>query len=289
MPIVEDRCPQCSAVRMVPSTRTGSLCKSCSCRNKAAARIKPLRLWKTSCPNCGFTKEVRATKDPGPKYCTKCACASANRVSSIARWPEVRCSVEGCGVLQKAKGLCAAHYQAEQRKHKEDRQRDKVKQLQERHSLAYMAGIVDGEGSITILRSTQKNPRTGKIYNCQVPIICVANTSKDLMEWIKDKFGGHYWKVKRARDENPRWKPTYEWACSCRQAACVAKMILPFLVIKKQQANLVLEFYRTRSVAGSPRTKTEEASDYRDLIIEQVHALNARGVHPVDWSIIEVR
>ena len=47
---------------------------------------------------------------------------------------------------------------------------------------AYMAGIVDGEGSISISRQSNS-----KSYICQLAIV---NTNRELIEWVCDNFGG---------------------------------------------------------------------------------------------------
>ena len=54
--------------------------------------------------------------------------------------------------------------------------------------LAYLAGIVDGEGCITIT----ENMKGGRNYYRLV--LDITNTSYDLMQWLEDTFiSGRFW------------------------------------------------------------------------------------------------
>ena len=58
------------------------------------------------------------------------------------------------------------------------------------HDFAYLAGLIDGEGSIYYKRTKQKrNTRPGKpIHNVWVIRIEIAMTSEDTLKWCHETF-----------------------------------------------------------------------------------------------------
>src|SRR5690242_18139412 len=98
---------------------------------------------------------------------------------------------------------------------------------------AYLAGIIDGEGSITILhRNSHKGnpvPRTMRLQ--------VYNTNKEIIDWLLSKFGGMSYKSNRGKN-----KPVMEWYVSANNASDILKLALNYLIIKKNQAVLAIEF-----------------------------------------------
>jgi hypothetical protein len=120
--------------------------------------------------------------------------------------------------------------------------------------LAYMAGIMDGEGSFSIskvtLHSTNGNPYFG--YDCK---IMVGNTSEVLMKWMVERFGGlyrvsvsHVSKLARAWGQS-KIRPCYRWTCEGygKQEIFILS-VLPYLVMKREQAKVALEWVRMVNV-----------------------------------------
>ncbi len=147
--------------------------------------------------------------------------------------------------------------------------------------LAYMAGIIDGEGTISIFRSF--NSSKGKRYPCYCARLNVYNSDERLMLWLKDNFGGSFRIVKRKEErDTSRWKPAYIWEIGRLAAVDVIKAVLPYLVIKQAQANLFLEFRKTveassqnvYGVSGLPANVIA----IREEIMEQIHQLNRKGL-----------
>lgn len=101
-----------------------------------------------------------------------------------------------------------------------------------------MAGIVDGEGSIVIY----KNSSLVNTYNSEVVI---PNTSLTLMKWLMDNFGGRYSTLYPKDSHGYNRKPLYRWRVSGKKNRVNLILgILPYLVIKKRQAEVMLEFER---------------------------------------------
>ena len=98
--------------------------------------------------------------------------------------------------------------------------------------LAYIAGLLDGEGCITA--SIEKNG----VLRFQLSI---TNTNKNVIEWLAIKVGG---KVYTRTSKNRNWRTCYIWSLAGNvRIANFLQVIEKFLIIKKQQARLVISGY----------------------------------------------
>jgi len=66
---------------------------------------------------------------------------------------------------------------------------------------SYFAGIVDGEGTITVAKSTRS---IGDL----TPLLAVVNTNKELIDWLVDNIGGN---VSIKKPEKKHYKVGYRW------------------------------------------------------------------------------
>jgi hypothetical protein len=93
--------------------------------------------------------------------------------------------------------------------------------------VAYIAGIIDGEGSI-VLRHRKSGTREKDIY----PSVMVYNNSKELMDWLVASIGGTY----RLSDKRGR-EPGYTWQITAaKDVFTFLNFIIPHLLIKHQKA-----------------------------------------------------
>lgn len=106
--------------------------------------------------------------------------------------------------------------------------------------LAYLAGIIDGEGNIAI--HTRAAGSQGSVAQEYKNVMKVANTDLRLLEWIKEKTGAGSIYADRRRGNR---RQCYQWFCPSVQAAKILRLVYPYLVIKKEQAELVFAFRET--------------------------------------------
>ena len=133
--------------------------------------------------------------------------------------------------------------------------------MSDKAKFGYLAGILDGEGCLTI-GAGQKETCTN--YNS---IIVVSNTNKGLVDWLQTKFGGS---VYLCRKQQGNQKEAYMWrVLKKKEIELLLLATLPYLVIKREQAKLLLEFVRL------PRMN---ANDKRADLYNRLKKLNARGV-----------
>jgi hypothetical protein len=144
--------------------------------------------------------------------------------------------------------------------------------------LAYFAGILDGEGAFGITRAMKRGHPS---FHTR---IAVLNTDAKLMRWLVARFGGAVSPRKTVSHTNPnshpaRWKPCWEWKISDRTVAAVVPAVLPYLVMKQDQAALLMEFRKTVQrprVLPTPMHVVQR----RDELKAQMTLLNRRGVSP---------
>lgn len=142
----------------------------------------------------------------------------------------------------------------------------------EERDFIYLAGIIDGEGTITI--------NGWKWRTCAgVPRMEVTNTDERLTDWLEGTFGGH---ITPDDNGNPNHKRRYIWYLNGKQTVILCQILIPYLKIKKEQAVLVAEFYtkrrlRERREDGTWKRLTEEERQRRQVIAEQIFELNKKG------------
>lgn len=112
--------------------------------------------------------------------------------------------------------------------------------------LAYFAGIFDGEGSVTI--SIRKPaPQRHQRSPCHYLRVCVGNTNEWLIRQHEFAFGGH---ISKREDpgKDGKCKTAWMWTVTSTQAAQFLQAILPYLHIKRPQAEIGLSLQRDRKV-----------------------------------------
>lgn len=99
-------------------------------------------------------------------------------------------------------------------------------------TLAYLAGVIDSDGYITINRST----RAGVVYfGAQVGI---AGTRRQPHDLAASLWGGT---VSRYVPRNPRRRPQFQWSRTGDAAVGIIAAVRPYLLIKKPHADVATE------------------------------------------------
>ena len=102
---------------------------------------------------------------------------------------------------------------------------------------AYIAGIIDGEGSI-MLQKFHKNEYPS-------PCVSVASTTLELLKWIKKTVGNGV--IKHKKNYNiDKHKDCYSYVIKYDMAIKLLNEIYPYLIIevKKRRAEMILKYYK---------------------------------------------
>lgn len=148
--------------------------------------------------------------------------------------------------------------------------------LNAKYVLAYAAGIIDGEGCISIFKHRKRrDTKHGYIFALTVR---VSNTNEYIINWLKMQFGGGICKM--ADRTSKGYKNCWQWSLSGKKASDFLKLVEPYLLIKHPQAEIAIAFQVKKSTRrpkkGNPTTDEEIMLQEADYILTQ--SLNKRGV-----------
>jgi hypothetical protein len=145
-------------------------------------------------------------------------------------------------------------------------------------TLAYWAGIVDGEGSIYIIKALRKAESGCKSPNHQV-YLSIGMCCREIIYKMKEYFDmGHIFEPKNTRCN---CKQSYYYVISNNQAISVIKLLLPYLIVKKEQARLAIEFDNKRSrcmqkgISKKIRKVSEAEITLREQYYQKMKVLNS--------------
>lgn len=160
---------------------------------------------------------------------------------------------------------------------------DGVRTMQETDK-AWMAGFVDGEGCLTIVRQVRKG-RPSPTYRASITI---SNTCRDALTPFVDVYGGTIYDLHERRKDkrNLAWANAYDWYCPVSSSGRFLTDILPYLRLKRRQAEIILEFIRTKDgfsrkfwpgQGGGSAPLSEEEIGHRERLRQSVQLLNSKG------------
>ena len=99
-----------------------------------------------------------------------------------------------------------------------------------------MAGLIDGEGYIGL----ENHRGIGSAH--YRPVLKIAMTHKEIILWLHKSFGGSF--VTRIRNGHPLYpnhKDLYYWEVGGKNIEPIIRKVLPYLKVKRRQAEIVLE------------------------------------------------
>lgn len=134
-------------------------------------------------------------------------------------------------------------------------------------TLVYLAGFVDGEGSIRI--GTNRSPNGERRW--YLILSCHQRNPRPL-RLLHDRFGGS---VRHQADHQPR--PIFEWAITSDMAGKAIAALRPWLIVKADEADLALQFQSLlHHNAGRRAPLTGDEKVLRERIYRQMRELKLR-------------
>lgn len=117
--------------------------------------------------------------------------------------------------------------------------------------IAYMAGLVDGEGYIGVKKSKayKSQGRQSVGYHARIQIRMVDEAA---IKFIAEQLGGWYYKEKPSVAKG---RPLYCYQASDKRAETVLRTLLPFLKVKAPSARAVLSLREMQANGRQHRTK----------------------------------
>ncbi len=110
---------------------------------------------------------------------------------------------------------------------------------------ARLAMAIDAEGTIDIQVYRDKSTKPGKVYVGDRMRVLIANTDPRLPLWCQQKFGAHISRCKYQYKKHHR--PCFKWIIMANKALFVLQNCLPYLLLKKDQAELAIAWQLTKT------------------------------------------
>lgn len=148
---------------------------------------------------------------------------------------------------------------------------------------AYLAGLVDADGSIVLADRHKNGTHDAGYYD---PRVNIHNTDPVLVEWARDTLGAgllyhdRTYNYKPSDEHDPRrdtnrWKTRYTLVFTNRKARALVHAILPYMVLKRDRAEVLLSYFDHVLPKGC-RLRSDEIAARIELAQELRH-LNRRG------------
>jgi len=138
-------------------------------------------------------------------------------------------------------------------------------------NLAYIAGLFDGEGCISIYQKTDRSYHLG---------VELAMGFEYIPKWLRFAYGGYIGIAPAGK--GGRKRPSYKWRLEDRAAESFIKSIVPYLIVKRAEAELALKFMQNRCSPSGYRRKTPE----QKVLQEAQRILMKKMKQPPDGSVI---
>ena len=146
-----------------------------------------------------------------------------------------------------------------------------------------MAGFTDGEGLVTITRQVRKD-RPSPAYRAYA---CITNTEREVLTTFLRYYGGAiYQRHDKRRDAmGIKWADAFTWYCPISSTRRFLLDIMPYLKLKRKQAELVVEFIENKRAFARGKRKgrggssplNPEEIEFRERLRNQARLLNRKG------------
>ena len=145
--------------------------------------------------------------------------------------------------------------------------------------LAYIAGLFDGEGSISFRTQTIQTKLYGEwiYHNFSVSI---ANCSEDTLKWVQETMDIGGWIGSKWKNRN---YICYRLDYHHGRAVRFMELVFPFLKIKREEAQLAIEFYQ-RCTRNGKHFITPDELEIRENIRLRLDELKSLHLHVVEYN-----
>jgi hypothetical protein len=137
----------------------------------------------------------------------------------------------------------------------------------------YIAGFIDGEGYLGIIKKSDKRSTLGHYFKVCIKIAQVEQHAK-ILYLLKERYGGNISKSRFPKNKNQRTSLMIEFTNGIRILK-ILDDIQPYLIVKSEQAKLLREF-----VESPKQTKTNRniINAMREDLYLKNKGLNKKGL-----------
>ena len=129
--------------------------------------------------------------------------------------------------------------------------------------IAYLAGLIDGDGTISIQADRGKHK----------PVVSISNTNREVLEWCKNLIGQG--SISSKKTYKKHHTPSFNLRWEYDIALDIAKKCCPYLIIKKERAECILGW---KLVVKRNGKYTPKELRKKEELIAEIRRLNKRGI-----------
>ena len=130
--------------------------------------------------------------------------------------------------------------------------------------LAYIAGLFDGEGSISYKQYMRQRPHNKKPYPTWQIRMEIAMTDRSILVWVCEVLGVGTVTPKRYKTAyTVGWKKQWRWRCSHQDPYYVAKLLWPHAHVKLEGINKIIEHYASKKLNIKTQDNIVDLEEYR--------------------------
>lgn len=157
--------------------------------------------------------------------------------------------------------------------------------MKEEIDMAYTAGLLDGDGSFSLLLHRQTYKPTWKSF--YHPCIQISNAFEGMSQFLKDRFAGS---LRIKKPQKAHHKVLYVWSLrSLSGCSSMIKKCMPYLILKRNQAQLMLEFgdIEKRDLMIGERYNLKMKNSNRQVLLDNLSLVNQTLIDsddPLVWA-----
>ena len=127
------------------------------------------------------------------------------------------------------------------------------------NNIAYIAGLFDGEGSITYKQYMRKRKHQKKAYPTWSIRMEIAMTDESVLRWIHEILQVGTVNPKRYKTKyTVGWKKQWRWRCQFRDAYFVARLLWPYAHVKMEGIQKIIDHYSDHKIVNGKVINLEE-------------------------------
>lgn len=138
--------------------------------------------------------------------------------------------------------------------------------------IAYLAGLIDGEGCFYIGHVKQGQYGNGYQWHSMLKI---TSCDEELIIWLEQTFGGSKDSRYRYTSKQAFTRPVYNWQATGEMLDYLLPQVFPYLIIKAKQCDVMMRYRRTCINTGSKRL-SEEVTNQRLELHKEIRQYNSR-------------
>jgi hypothetical protein len=143
---------------------------------------------------------------------------------------------------------------------------------------AYLAGLIDGEGCLTILKNkSQQNENVSPVYTA---CLIIVMTDSEVIQYIKDLLGVGSIFIQHRENQGLKHSDTYRYTLNTHGKLYeLLSSISPYMIVKRDEAAILLEYLALPKAkqAGRNHSTSPYYVMQRETYYQRLRDIKTRG------------